>query len=182
MQKVFIALAAVILLSGLALVLVTLPVNQEVTQIPFTLEDGLQGVVEVTEPRFLRLGDSANLEMKVTLIPVESNKDSVKVKANLQSATLTMDPDTAITVVIPADGTARFKWKIRANTREEQRITIWCFKQGGDGITLILARDITFKVRSILEMRYRLVRWILVELILLGLLLVGLTLYRIRRN
>ncbi len=182
MRNVLITLATVILVSGLALVLTTLPIKQEVAEIPFVLEDGMRGVVEISEPRFLRFGDPANLEMKVTLLPGENNKESVKIKASLQSVTLAKEPDSAVTAVIPADGIARFEWKIWATTRDEQRMTVWCFRQGAEGITLILARDITFEVRSILEMRYRLVRWILIELMILSLLLAGLTLFRIRRN
>jgi hypothetical protein len=182
MQKVTLSFAAAILVSGLVLVLISLPVRQEVTEIPFTLQDGMRGVVEITEPRFLRLGDSADLEMKVTLLPVDSNKESVKIKASLQSVTLAMEPDSAVMTVIPADGTARFEWAIRANSSGDQKMTVWCFRQGADGITLILARDITFEVRTVLEMKFSLVRWILIELILLSLLLAGLTVYRMRRN
>jgi len=182
MRKIEIILLLVILVCGLALVLISLPVGEDMTDLPFTLEDGTQGKLKITTPRYLRLGDKAYLQLEVAFIPagVTASGESVKTKSSLQSSTLEMDPSTAVTAVIPAEGMGRFLWEIIGRTSEVQRATLWCFRQGAAGPELILARDLSFEVKTILGMRYRFFQWVLAAIILLCILLIGLIIYRRR--
>ena len=182
MQKVEIFLLLVILVCGVALVLISLPADEVLTGLPFTLDDGTQGNLAITAPRYLHLGDKAKLLLEVTFIPsgVAASGESVKIKSSLQSSSLEMDPSTAVTAVISTEGTGRFVWEITGHSNETQRATLWCFRQGAAGPELILARDLSFEVKTILGMRFRLFRWILAEIMLLCVILIGVTIYRRR--
>jgi len=184
MRKVEIILLLVILVCGVALLLISLPVGEGMTDLLFTLDDGTQGKLSITAPRYLRMGDKANLQLKVAFIPggVTASGESVKIKSNLQSSTLETDPSTAVTAVIPAEGMGRFLWEITGHTSEVQRATLWCFRQGAAGPELILARDLSFEVKTILGIRYRFFRWILATIILLCFLLIGVIIYRRREK
>ena len=184
MQKTVLILLLVILVCGVGLVVISVPVTEDVTNLTFTLEDGIQGNLEIVTPRYLRLGDKADLQLEITFIPGEvvGSGASVKVKSSLQSSSLEMNPSTAVTAIIPADGTGRFHWEITGYTEEVQRATMWCFHQGAAGPELILARDLSFEVKTIIDMRFRLFRWILGEVMLLCILLIGATIYRTRRR
>ncbi len=182
MKNTFVILLGILLLGGAGLLLTSLPVGQDVTSIPFTLEDGMSGVLEVRAPRYLRLGDEDVLELKVTLTPAETVDASVKIKASLVGAGLESDPATAVTAVIAADGTASFHWRIKATASGEQQITLWCLREGADGLTLILAREMKWEVKTFLQLRFQLARWIFIELMIMSTLLAGFTWLRRRRN
>jgi hypothetical protein len=184
MRKVEIILLLVLLVCGAGLVLISLPVAEGVTNLTFTLDDGTTGMLEITAPRYFRMGDKANLQLEVTLIPggVSASGESVKIKSSLQSATLEMNPSTAVTTVIPTEGTGRFLWEITGHASEAQRATLWCFRLGAARPELILARDLSFEVKTILGMRFRLFRWILAEVMLLCTLLIGVTIFRTLRR
>jgi len=182
MRKVEIILLLVILVCGAVLVLISLPVGEDMTGLPFTLDDGTQGNLAITTPRYLRMGDKANLQLEVAFIPgrVTASGESVKIKSSLQSSTLEMDPSTAVTAVIPAEGIGRYRWEITGHSSEIQRATLWCFRQGAAGPELILARDLSFEVKTILGMRHRFFQWILAAIIVLCILLIGVIIYRRR--
>lgn len=183
MQKTVFILLLTTLICGVGLILISLPVEEEVTGIQFVLDDGTAGEIKITAPRYLRLGDEGNLSLGIMLTSPEigDSGESVKIKSSLVSLTLQMEPSSAVTAIIPTDGTGKFHWTITGHNKEEQRATLWCFRQGTAGPELILARDLSFEVKTILGVGFRLFRWILVEIIILCILLTGVTIYRKRK-
>jgi hypothetical protein len=91
-------------------------------------------------------------------------------------------PSEAFTAVIPGNGKAEFRWTLVAHNNEEQRATLWCFTQGLSGMEMMLARDISLPVKTILEMKFSLSRWILGEVVLLCLILIAVTVYKVKKH
>ncbi len=184
MKKIIIVLLAVFLLCGVGLALASLPVPQETVALPFHTEQGLVGELQITFPRYLRLGDAGQAALQVTLSSAvqETPIGNVKLKATLQSLTLETNPGTAVTGIIASNGTAQFQWQITAHDLAVQRATLWCLNAGSTGPELILSRDVELEVRSFLGMSYRLLRWSLAEVMVLCLLLGVFTVLRGRRR
>jgi hypothetical protein len=184
MKKVFLILLVVCLLSGGLLILVSIPILVQEAEIPFSLDDGLEGVMTITSPRYLRLGDPAELKLKISFEENEGKQtdSSVKIKADLQTLLLEVSPAEEFTAVIPEDGTAFFPWQMTPHNEEKTKVTLWCFRISSSGPELMLSRDIEFSTKTILGMRYRFARWLLAELIIICLALAGVTWYRNRHN
>jgi hypothetical protein len=183
MQKIGIILLVVMLVSGAALAAISLPVAEDVSSLPFTMEDDTQGKIRITSPLYLRLGDKASLRLEVAFVPdtLTAMGANVKLKSNLQSFTLEMNPSTAVTATIASTGTSQFTWEITGHSREPQQVTVWCFRQGIAGPELILARDLTFEVKTILGLQFSLSRWILGGILIFCLLLLSMAIY-LRRS
>jgi hypothetical protein len=184
MKKVFLILMMVCLLGGGLLILVSIPIPVQEAEIPFTLDDGLEGVMTITSPRYLRLGDPAEVRLKVTFTENEGTQTdaSIKIKANLQTFLLEVSPLDEVTAIIPEDGTAFFSWVVTPHSEERMKATLWCFRISSSGPELMLSRDIDFGTKTFLGMRFRFGRWLLAELIILCLVLAGVTWYRSRHN
>lgn len=161
MSKWVYAFAAAGLASLVLLIVLSLPIPQQTTAIPFQLEDGTAGTVTLSIPETLRQRDWAEIEMDVSFEAAGNSDQNVKIKTILQTTSMEVRPAGEVTAVIPMNGIAPFKWRIRSTSLEDQRATIWCFRMDASGLTMILARDIEFEVRSFLSMTFQLTRWIL---------------------
>lgn len=177
-------LLAAALLSGGMFALISLPIPTTNEVVPFDLEDGLSGVMTVTGPKFLRLGDKATLTLEIAFDDSQGEASSVseKIIAKLQNYLLEVNPDGETTAVIPGNGTGIFRWRLIAHNAEKTKVTLWCFKNSAAGPELLLSKDIAFEVKTILEMKYRFARWVLGEIMLLSLILAGLTWFRLKRT
>lgn len=177
-------LLAAALLSGGMFALISLPIPTASEVIPFDLEDGLSGVMTVTGPKFLRLGDKATLTLEIAFDGSQGETSSVseKIMAKLQNYLLEVNPDGETTAVVPGNGTGIFRWSLTAHNTEKTKVTLWCFKKSAAGPELLLSRDIAFEVKTILEMKYRFARWVLGEIMLLSFILAGLTWFRVKRT
>ena len=184
MHRSILILSIIAILSGLGLLIISLPIPFEKNEIPVTFGDGQNAVLTITTPKYLRLGDASSIQLLVTLNPEKTTEPlrSVKLKSNLVTTQLEISPTDAVTAIIAENGIAEFRWEVSAHEDEEQRATIWCFTQGSNGLELILARDVTIPVKTILNMRFSLARWILGEVILLCLLLIAVTVHRSRKR
>jgi len=143
------------------LIFLSLPIPQQTSTVPFRLEDGTSGTVTLTIPETLRQRDWAEVELDVKFESAGNADENVKIKTILQTTSMEVRPAGEVTAVIPINGMAPFKWQIRSTVLGEQRATIWCFRQDASGLTMILARDIEFKVKYFLGMTFKLTRWIL---------------------
>jgi len=184
MKKIILILLAAALLSGGLLILISLPIPANNVELPIVLDDGLSGVMTVTSPQFLRLGDKAELTLTIAL---ESNEGEAtaareKIKADLQTTLLEKDPEAEYVANVSQSGAGKFNWKVVAHSVEHMKATLWCFRISAAGPELILSRDMEFDVKAILGMRYRFARWVLGEIILLCLILAGVTWFRSRRT
>jgi hypothetical protein len=184
MRRIILILSIFAMLSGLGLLIISLPVPVEINEIPVTFGDKQNAVLTITTPKYLRLGDTSSIQLSVSLNPEKTTDPlkSIKLKSNLVTTQLEVSPTDAVTAIIPENGRAEFRWKITAHNGDEQRATIWCFTQGSNGLELILARDVSLQVKTFLEMRFSLARWILGEVILLCLILIAVTVYRARKH
>jgi hypothetical protein len=161
MSKWVSAFAAAGLASLALLIVISLPISRQTTAVPFQLEDGTAGTVTLAIPETLRQRDWAEIEMDVTFEAEGNSDQNVKIKTILQTTSMEVRPSGEVTAVIPMNGTAPFKWRIRSTSLEDQRATIWCFRMDASGLTMILARDIEFEVRPFFSMTFQLTRWIL---------------------
>jgi hypothetical protein len=161
MSKWVYVFAAAGLASLVLLVLISLPIQRQTSTIPFSLEDGSTGTVTLTIPETLRQRDWAEIDLDVKFEAAGTSDQNVKIKTILQTASMDVKPAGEITAVIPLKGIAPFRWLIRSTGLEDQRATLWCFRQDPSGLTMILARDIEFEVRSFLSMTFQLTRWIM---------------------
>lgn len=166
------------------MILISTPISVQETEIPFKLDSGLAGKMTISNPKYLRLGDPAELKFTIAFDKNgnEPPNASVKIKADLQTYLLEVNPAEEFTAVIPEDGTAFFSWQMTPYVSEKMKVTLWCFRTNASGAELMLSRDLEFDVKTILEMRYRFARWLLAELIILCLVLAGVTWYRNRHN
>lgn len=169
---------------GVTLLAISLPVPNQTIDIPYITDTGDAGSLQITIPRYLRLGDRADVSLMMNLAGgvKTAPEQSVKLKANLQSLTLKVAPSAAVTAVIPADGQAYFSWEVTPHTNGEQQATMWCFEVDSRGSELILARDINFEVKTFIGMKYGFLRWMLSGLILVGLIFIGMALIKIKRT
>jgi hypothetical protein len=161
MSKWVYVFAAAGLASLMLLVLISIPIPRQTSTIPFSLEDGTTGAVKLIIPENLRQRDWTEIELDVKFETVETTDQNVKIKTILQTASMEVKPAGEVTAIIPVEGIAPFRWLIRSTGLEDQRATLWCFRQDASGLTMILARDIEFEVRSFLSMTFQLTRWIL---------------------
>jgi hypothetical protein len=184
MKKVILIFLVVCLFSVGLLILVSIPIPVQEVEIPFVLDSRLTGVMIVSNPQYLRLGDPADIKLKVNFTEGggKYTDGSVKLKADLQSSLFDVSPTEEVTANIPVDGTAFFSWRITPHSEEKMKATLWCFRISSSGPELMLSRDIEFGTKTILGMRYRFARWLLSELIALCLVLAGVTWYRNRQN
>lgn len=184
MKKVIFTLLLATLASVCLLILISVRIPFEEAKIPFTLENGLAGVMRISSPQTLRLGDSTDIKLIVDFADDggKPSDSSLKIKADLQTSQLEVHPTEEITAIIPADGSAFFSWKITPHNEGKLEGTLWCFRISASGPELMLSRDLELNVKTILGMRFRFARWLLIELGVLCLGLAGFTWYRERHN
>lgn len=147
--------------SLVVLMFISLPIPRQTSTIPFTLEDGTTGRVALIIPETLRQGDWAEIELDVAFDTVITLDQNVKIKTILQSTGLEASPAGEVSAVIPIEGIAPFRWRIRSTSTGEQHATIWCFRQDEDDQKLILAREFELEVRSFLGTTFQFTRWLL---------------------
>lgn len=150
---------------------ISLPIPRQTFTIPFTLEDGITGAVTLIEPETMRQGDWAEIEMDVTFEAAVLPDQNVKIKTSLQTSGMEVKPAGEVSAVIPVEGMAPFRWRIRSGGAGEQHATIWCFRKDAEGQTLILARELEFEVRSFMGITFQFTRWILGTVVVLCALL-----------
>ena len=184
MKKIILFLLAAGLLSGGLLVLISLPIPSSDVELPFVLDNGVPGVMKVTSPQFLRLGDEAELTLTIAFNgnQGEALAASEKIKADLQTTLLEKDPEAEYLANVSRGGAGKFSWKVTAHSIEPMKATLWCFRISEAGPELILSRDMEFSVKTLLGMRYRFARWVLGEIMLLCLILAGVTWVRSKRT
>jgi len=184
MKKVIFALLLATLVSASLLIMISVPVPVEEAEIPFTMENGLAGVMTISSPQTLRLGDPAEIKLIVDFADKgrKPSDTSVKIKADLRTSQLEVYPTEEVTAVIPGDGSAFFSWKITPHSEGKMEGTLWCFRISASGPELMLSRDLELNVKTILGMRFRFARWLLIELGVLCLGLAGFIWYRERHN
>jgi hypothetical protein len=153
------------------LIFISMPIPRQTSTVPFRLEDGTSGTVTLIIPETLRQRDWAEIELDLKFDAAGIADQNVKIKTNLQTASMEVSPAGEVTAVIPINGMAPFKWQIRSTGLSEQRATLWCFRQDASGLTLILARDIELEVRSFFSITFQLTRWILGTVAVLCLLI-----------
>ena len=142
-------------------IVISLPIARQKTTTAFHMEDGTTGTVSLTIPETLRQRDWAEIELDVTFDDAGTSDQNVKIKTILQTTSMEIKPAGEVTAVIQINGTAPFKWLMRSTSAGEKRATLWCFREGDDGQTLILARELVFEVRSYLGITFQFTRWIL---------------------
>jgi hypothetical protein len=153
------------------LMLISLPFPRQATTTPFLLEDGTSGAVKLIIPETLQQQEWAEIELDVTFDDAGTSDQNVKIKTILQTASMEVKPAGEVTAVIQINGTAPFRWLVRSTSLGEQRAALWCFREGEEGQTLILARELEFKVRSVLGITFPFLRWILGTTVVLCVLL-----------
>jgi len=121
----------------------------------------MTGTVRLIVPETLRQRDWAEIELDVTFDDAATSDLNVKIKTILQTTSMEIKPAGEVAAVIQINGTAPFKWLVRSTRAGEKRATLWCFREGDDGQTLILARELEFEVRSYLGITFQFTRWIL---------------------
>ncbi len=161
MSKTATLIAAVGIASLVVLMLISLPIPRQTSTIPFTLDDGMSGAVSLIVPETLRQGDWTEIVMDVTFNAAASSDQNVKVKTTLQTTDMEVSPEGEVAAVLPVKGIAPFRWRVRSSSAGEQRATLWCFRQDGDGQTLILARELELEAKSFLGITFRFARWML---------------------
>lgn len=169
---VFIGIASICLA---LLVSISIPVRQVTEQISFTLADRTAGEILLDTPAYLRMGDRAEVRMELSLEGDHLKSESLKVKVELQSTSLEVNPTGGVTAVIPANGRGPFKWQVRSSTNNELTASLWCFRVETGELTLIFARELQFETRTILGVRYDMVRGLLIGITILCLILVSIS-------
>lgn len=184
MKRYILIFLLISLVSGGFLILISITIPLIRAEIPIKVDNGLMGLMTISHPEYLRLGDPAEVKLKVTFAEEDGIKadPSLKIKVELQTYRLEVNPAEEVTAIIPADGTAFFSWQITPHSEDKMKVTLWCFRISTSGPELMLSRDITFDVKTIVGMQYRFARWLLVEVIVLCLVLAGVAWYRNRRN
>lgn len=160
---VFLAVLAIV-----GIVFTSLPVPSQTTTIPFYNDETQAGMLSLTLPQEIRVGDTAEIMLQVDYLP-ESGTQTNKLIARVESGDLFISPKGEGKVLIDPHKSTFFTWKIRSLSKGECDATMWLFEQKpGAEPGLILSRKIRLSSVLFLGISYSLARILSFSLLMVG--------------
>ncbi len=150
---IFCSLAIIILIVSIW------PISSFSSHIDFSLPDDLSGKLEFIQPRQMRVGDEAEISLKVVFNQDHADSVPLTLFSKLELDNLEVTPREEGKVTVDPSKPVVYIWKVIPHNAGTYNGTLWLFAESNTGDRdLILARPIELVAKSLFGVSYQMAR------------------------
>jgi hypothetical protein len=161
------------------------PVPDQEFVIPFDTGDATQGILSLSVPTWLKIGDTAEIRLQVEFAQGMSNLDEngrIDLVSRLELGFIEFTPQGEGHVSIGPGSPVTMVWKLQPSYESDYSGTVWLFQQlSGQESQLILAKRIDLSAKRFMGFSYLTARFIFIGLLFVGIFF-GLVKFKKRKS